>query len=86
MSKEYGKNKAYWGDWVRVTDAQGVPIGEGVVQWCPIPGMNDDYAVDPTYGNGWSASGEYLAEVPESQIELVEQGWHQKWEKRVFRR
>jgi hypothetical protein len=78
------QNKAYWGDWVHVSDENGAHVGAGVVKGCPIMPEDDTYCIDPTYGDGFAHAD--LTNVLEEQITLIEQGWHQQWEKRVFRR
>lgn len=75
-----------WGDLVNVREESEV-VGRGVVQVCPNFSGEGSYEVDTTYSCGYSASGEpHLTGVAPEQLELVEEGWGQKWQKRAYGR
>jgi hypothetical protein len=75
-----------WGDLVSVRKGSEV-VGQGVVQKCPDFNGQGSYDIDTTYGPGYSASGEpHLTGVAPDRVELVEEGWGQKWQKRAYGR
>lgn len=75
--------KLGWGDMVHViedesreTIAQGVIVG-GAIDECTH--RFTSLTVDCTYGNGWHKDHEPQVTADPIHVELIEQGWHQKW-------
>jgi len=79
MSKKPG-----FGDLVTV-HRDGQIIGQGVVVGQPIPnGVSDTYMVDTTFSAGWTSGDPHLVGIDPDHVTLVEEGWGQKWQKRVY--
>lgn len=73
-----------FGDLVEVSDGDGNVVACGVVKVTPST-VSAGYGVDTAYADGWSEGGDsYLSGIDPDQVELVDSGYGQKWQRRVY--